>query len=248
MPKTLKKTAKLAILGAGTLCAAKAVRAGVTNLKEYRTLGKEQYIAEKQRAARAWHPFARSHGFAHVGVTVSDFNASVQWYSRLFGMKLINYLELEGEELAELAPLYHVPDLRKVRLGFMVGPFGMIELFQFDPPAEGDGEVSNDAESGIDAAAPAVRTDREIWNRPGYTHIAFNVSDLPAWIDKLRGEGLEFVIPPHHSDGTDWVFFRDPDGNLVELMDMHATRLAVQHIGPLVGRIMEHTSLKRFYK
>ena len=48
--------------------------------------------------------------------------------------------------------------------------------------------------------------------------------------------------------GADWVFFRDPDGNLVELIDLHATRLALGRLGPILGKVMKHTTLASFYR
>ncbi|MDD7464850.1 MAG: VOC family protein [Actinomycetaceae bacterium] len=233
------KLAKVGAYAFGAAAIAHLLYHGPKDYRQLRELGKDEFIAEKRRELRTWHPLARSYGFAHAGVTVSDFDASMRWYNRVFGMKLINYLELSGDELRELDDLYHIPGLNKVQLGFMVGSFGMIELFQFDPALD---------PNSPDPAQAQAAAARETWNRPGYTHICFNVRNLPAWIDKIRGEGLEFLIEPQHSAGTDWIFFRDPDGNLIELMDMHATRLAVQHLGSLVGEVMKHTALRGHYQ
>ncbi|MCI5826496.1 MAG: VOC family protein [Arcanobacterium sp.] len=233
------KLAKASAVAFGVAAAAHVAYHGPKDYRRFKELGKAEFIAEQRRNLRNWRPLARSYGFAHAGVTVRDFDASVQWYNRMFSMKLINYMEITGDELAQLDGLYHVPGLTAVKLGFMVGPFGMIELFQFDPALD---------PQSPDPAEAAQASERETWNRPGYTHICFNVHDLPTWLDKIRGEGLEFVIEPQHSAGTDWVFFRDPDGNLIELMDMHITRLAVQHIGSLVGEILKHTALKSHYR
>ncbi|MDY2941776.1 MAG: VOC family protein [Varibaculum sp.] len=224
MPSRLVKGAALTALLAAQVAGG---RMAYNIFKEYREVGREDFMAEKKRQARGWRPLARSHGFAHVGITVTDFNAAVTWYNRLFKMRLINHLVITGEDLEPLQNLYHIEGLRSVELGFMVGEFGMIELFQFDPAVE-DGA-------------------RETWNRPGYTHVCFNVSDLPTWVARLRAEGVEFVCEPQHSQGADWVFFRDPQGNLVELMDMHASRLAVEHLGGVVGEVMKHTRLRAFY-
>ncbi|MDO5627362.1 MAG: VOC family protein [Mobilicoccus sp.] len=169
---------------------------------------------------------SQAHGLHHTGVTVRDFEAAVAWYHRHFGFLLVTEMLLDGEDSARLADLYGRPDLT-VRLGFMRGRDGSIlEVFEFDPPL------------------PPAPVD---WNRPGYTHVAMAVSDVPAWVRRLEGEGIEFLTPVQETAGAHWVFFRDPDGNLVELIDLHADRLLLRHAGGLVGRLQRWTTMRRYY-
>jgi len=53
-----------------------------------------------------------------------------------------------------------------------------------------------------------------------YTHIAFTVTsdELQAWEERLRGAGISLEVsrPRHPRDGES-VYFRDPDGHLLEL-------------------------------
>ena len=49
-------------------------------------------------------------------------------------------------------------------------------------------------------------------------HIALEVDDFRKTIDDLRTNGIEIVEGPDKRwDGSDYLFCRDPDGNLVEI-------------------------------
>jgi catechol 2,3-dioxygenase-like lactoylglutathione lyase family enzyme len=53
----------------------------------------------------------------------------------------------------------------------------------------------------------------------GAAHICLCVEDVNSEVDRLRSEGVTFVSPPHSDDfGVIWVYMRDPDGNVVELL------------------------------
>ncbi|WP_311496765.1 hypothetical protein [uncultured Mobiluncus sp.] len=50
------------------------------------------------------------------------------------------------------------------------------------------------------------------------------------------------------SSGADWAFFRDPDRNLIEIIDLHVTRLALGSLGCIIGETFKHTTMANFYK
>ena len=58
----------------------------------------------------------------------------------------------------------------------------------------------------------------------GSTHFALAVENLSEVYERLRGQGVEFVSEPVTFDLTEGsvtvVFTRDPDGNVVELVDL----------------------------
>ncbi|MDY6076874.1 VOC family protein [Mobiluncus sp.] len=234
--KLCKGATKLGLLAA----AGYGAKAGVTNAMEYKAVGKEEWVERKQRSLRAMTGGAGINwGLGHTGVTVSNFERSVAWYDRVFGMKLMNYMEISGDDLKPVERLYHVEGLKLVRLGFMSSRSGnVLELFEFDPPLPGFDQPGSDTPGG----------ERETWNRPGYTHIAFNVSNVKGWVNRLRAEGVEFMNEPVRSSGADWAFFRDPDGNLIEVIDLHVTRLALGKLGVPIGTIMKYLMFKSFYR
>lgn len=225
VPTLLRVSAKIALVCACTWAGIQISK----NLRELQTLGKDDWIASKQRSLRhSWAQRGINWGLGHTGVTVSNFERAVQFYDRVFDMKLMNYLELSGSDLSAVQNLYHVEGLKKVRLGFLASRSGnVLEVFEIDPPLD--------------------TTERETWNRPGYTHIAFHVSGLSGWMHRLEREGVEFMNEPVHSSGTDWVFFRDPDGNLIELIDLRAARWGLGRLGAIIGQVFKHTSFRDFY-
>lgn len=58
-----------------------------------------------------------------------------------------------------------------------------------------------------DAARPAC----------GFVHLAFEVDDVDATYADLRAKGVEFFIEPKNVGDIRLAFFRDPDGNELEL-------------------------------
>ena len=228
--RAVKKLCRAGVKVGGLLALVYAGKVAVDNAKELKAVGKEEWQERKQREMkRTWRRRGINWGLGHVGVTVSNFERSVQWYDRVFGLKLMNYLELTGDDLIPVQRLYHVEGLKMVKLGFMASRSGnLLEVFEFDPP---------------------LRTEeRETWNRPGYNHIAFHVSNVLGWVNRLRGEGVEFMNEPISAGGADWAFFRDPDGNLIELIDLHAARFGLGRLGALIGTVMKHTMMKDYYR
>ena len=168
----------------------------------------------------------RLHGINHVGVTVTDFDEAVAWYARMFDFHLVNELIIEGEKARELAPLYGRDDLR-IRLGFLGSQSsGLLEIFEFTPKVE---------------PAPTV------WNRPGFTHVAISVSNVPAVKGRLESLGVEFVTDIQFTGGAHWAFMKDLDGNLVEIIDYHANRLPLALASNLVGKILAKRQFGHIY-
>jgi Lactoylglutathione lyase and related lyases len=169
----------------------------------------------------------RIKSLSHAGLTVKDFERAVAWYNVRFGFLLVSEDRLGTETTAALFPLYGVKDAR-LRMGFLRAPGGgVIELFQFEP-----------------AAAPApVR-----WNAPGFTHAALNVSGVARWVEALEREGVEVVAPPQRTGSVDWAFLRDPDGNLIELIDLKASRPALKLVGGLLGSALKRGKYAAYYQ
>jgi catechol 2,3-dioxygenase-like lactoylglutathione lyase family enzyme len=52
----------------------------------------------------------------------------------------------------------------------------------------------------------------------GYRHLAFWVADTDAVYADLKAKGVEFTLEPLSTDGVRLAFFKDPDGNLLEIL------------------------------
>ena len=139
----------------------------------------------------------------HVSVTVSDMERSLAFYCDLLGLKEVERHRLEGETIAKMAGK---PDviMEVVRLEAPETPGVMLDLQQYVVP---EGKVS-DAQLG-DVA---------------HSHFCFGVPDVWAAYKDLTAKGVEFVSEPVSFD-LEWgivyvVFFKDPDGFILELMQV----------------------------
>ena len=58
-------------------------------------------------------------------------------------------------------------------------------------------------------------------NNHGITHICLEVTDIRTEYKRLHDAGMEFNCEPQQQDGSSMVYGRDPDGNVVELIEFH---------------------------
>jgi catechol 2,3-dioxygenase-like lactoylglutathione lyase family enzyme len=61
---------------------------------------------------------------------------------------------------------------------------------------------------------------QEIYKKhgPSMDHLAFIVEDMDAWYEKLKGRGVEILMPPQGSLFAEEMYFVDPGGIVVELL------------------------------
>jgi len=124
----------------------------------------------------------------------------VEFYTRLLGLKLKRTFEIESEEFRKGIG---VEDAKAKGVHLMVPDSNVeIELIQFDQSENEETSVAN---------------------MTGYRHIAFIVDDLEKSFETLKENGIEFVsepitvTEPESVRGFQFVYFRDPEGNIVEL-------------------------------
>lgn len=53
---------------------------------------------------------------------------------------------------------------------------------------------------------------------PGFRHLAISVKDFDAAHEHLKSVGVRFAGEPYVNQGNRLVFFSDPDGNLIHLI------------------------------
>jgi catechol 2,3-dioxygenase-like lactoylglutathione lyase family enzyme len=153
---------------------------------------------------------------AQVGVTCVDFQRSLNFYSGLLGLPILEVIEVPDDQVLDIYGID--PAKHKVTLALLrTGNGGFIELFKFEPLHEGH--------------------QRVVWERSGITHFSLNVKNLPNVMKRLEAAGVKFVTPVKNNLGTDFVFLRDPDGNLVELLDMHGLYWPAQVLGGLIAKM-----------
>lgn len=163
----------------------------------------------------------------HAGLTVRDLEASARWYWDVFSLPLVAAGEMSREDLDRMKALYRLDDC-SLKFGMLLCPKGgTIEIFEFSRTEESE----------------------HSWNSPGITHITFDVKKISRWHEKLSArQDVEVLTPVQNTDGNEWFFFRDPDGNLVELMDLKFNYFLMRYMGRIAGFFMRKFQYKSVYK
>jgi lactoylglutathione lyase len=128
----------------------------------------------------------------HVGLSVGDLDASAEFYSRAFGFAPQLEFELAPHPIRGLM-LRHETGMR-------------LELFQRDGST-----------AGIQGATPI-----EALGVRGYGHFAFAAPDIDSVFARALESGASPVLEPAPSPepGVRFAFLADPEGNLVELVEL----------------------------
>ncbi len=147
-----------------------------------------------------------NHPVSHIGVTVPDIYAAIDWYRDVLGFERImgpRVLEASSAATAETRSVLGPRFRRAYQAHLLAGNGVGLELFQFvDPPV---------AEAEDEAA---------YWRR-GYWHLCLTVEDLPRTLKAVTDHGgrqvsgiAEFVPGRPYR----LVYCRDPFGLTLELM------------------------------
>ena len=148
------------------------------------------------------------HSIDHVNLVVADLDRSVAFYTGVLGLRKTQDVTMEGAWIEEIVRLPGV----KGRVAFVEAPDGRvrIELLQYVAPA------------GL--AIPA----NSLANTLGLRHLAFRVSDIAAFAQRLRAANVTLLSDPvkvpagvvrFASGDKRLLYFLDPDGVLLELAE-----------------------------
>jgi len=140
----------------------------------------------------------------HVGFTVKDLDASIRFYHDVLGLQFANEPSpwFEGEELSRGVG---VPGAALRQVSLLAGDT-TLELLEYRSPSS-------------ETAAPLAS------NNLGASHVAFLVEDIAAKKAELEAKGIEFYSQINTVDegvlaGWRWVYFEDPDGYPLELVEV----------------------------
>lgn len=140
----------------------------------------------------------------HVGITVKDLDASIRFYHDLLGLEFSNEPSPWFDN-PELGPAVGVPGAGLRQVSLLAGDT-TLELLEYkSPPSETPGPLKS--------------------HNLGASHVAFLVDDIHLKKAELEAEGIEFYSDVNVVDegvlaGWRWVYFQDPDGYPLELVEV----------------------------
>jgi len=136
----------------------------------------------------------------HTAISTGDLDRSIRFYRDLLGFEVEREFSWDqGIEIAD--KITGLKDSACKAAMLKLGDF-RLELFQFSSPAP---KLSD--------------TNRPVCDH-GLTHLAFTVIDLDAEYERLVTAGMVFHCPPQDAITAKVTYGRDPDGNVVELMEI----------------------------
>ncbi len=155
----------------------------------------------------------RVKSLSQVGMTVKSLKTSIDFYWGHFRLPVIEVMERPSAVIGEI---YGAKDTT-VKIALLRCGWGsFVELFEF---------------------VPSGKTREAARNRPGFTHLTLDVGNVDRAFKRLTAKGVKFLGPPVHEKGAHFVFLKDPDGHLVELIDMGILYYLNKFFGRFVGWI-----------
>lgn len=136
-------------------------------------------------------------GLHHIAITTQNLEALVTFYKVAFAAEIVR----EGGWVADNAAFNAAVGLYRqtARLTLLRVGDTHLEIFEFEKPATGE----------------PIQTIHSV----GLTHIGFEVSNIQAEVTRLRALGVPFfsdvITGPA---GGSFVYGRDPDGNIIEMV------------------------------
>ncbi|WP_227356488.1 VOC family protein [Haladaptatus salinisoli] len=131
----------------------------------------------------------------HFGVTVTELDRAVEFYREILGLAVIDRFTVAGSSFSKAVGV----DGATGRFAHLDAGGARVELVEYDP-------------EGANRTASAV-------NQPGATHLGLETDDVDAVYESLP-EDVETLSEPQTTEsGSRILFLRDPEANLVELIE-----------------------------
>ena len=149
-----------------------------------------------------------------IGMTVSDLDRSVEFYSQVLSFEKLSEVEVSGSEYDHLQGVFGL----RMRVARMRLGDEFIELTEYLAPRG--------------RRAPADSRSNDLW----FQHIAIIVSDMDRAYRRLRENRVEHISPEPqrlpdwnpNAGGIRAFYFRDPDGHPLEILEFPPGKGAAQ--------------------
>ena len=136
----------------------------------------------------------------HTSFTVSDMERSISFYKDILGMEMVWDSYREGIPInGPVADNLTECPGADLRIVFISGGGGLIELIQYTPPGKPQGD---------DKAGDT-----------GNVHVAFRIADMQSFYQKLLASGTRVHCEPQNVGTGKVIYFRDPDGIVLEAVE-----------------------------
>ena len=142
-------------------------------------------------------------GIVHSGVSVKDLEKSIPFYRDVLELELV---KREPERRSRGDKLGVPGAVIQIAVFAVPNSDATLELIQYKEPP-----YPNNYGSPVNAL--------------GQVHIAFRVADIEKKIAHMRAKGVQFVSQDYEiiTDGPlkgwKWIYFKDPDGTNMELIE-----------------------------
>ena len=140
-------------------------------------------------------------GIQHTAISTGDMEQALSFYRDLLGFEVESDISLEQDSSGDAGRIMALDGVA-CRVAMLRIGESRIELFEFHSPAP-------------KPASP----DRPVCDH-GITHVALSVTDIDTEYERLRRAGMSFHCPPIQlGSRAKATYGRDPDGNVVELLE-----------------------------
>lgn len=140
-------------------------------------------------------------GIHHTAISTPDIERSLRFYRDLLGFEVIYSSAWEaGTEGADR--ITRLKD-SAARIVMLKAGNACVELFQYSKPMPKTAEPM-----------------RPVCDH-GITHLCLDVADIDAEYERLKAAGMIFHCPPQGLGPLRATYGRDPDGNVVELLEVN---------------------------
>ncbi len=127
-------------------------------------------------------------------MTVTELDRAVEFYRDVLGLAVIDRFTVKGESFAKGVGVEGATG----RFAHLDAGSARVELVEYDP-------------EGTDQPSATV-------NQPGAKHLGLEVDDIDAFYESLPADVETLSDPQTTESGSRIVFVRDPEGNLIEII------------------------------